>query len=204
MTSLGMDLAAVLGGILGREKPMEGSDDDLLLRSQRGDRNAFSRLVERYQDRAFTLARNLTGDSSQGEDLAQEAFLRAYRALDSFQVGRPFYPWLVTILRNLARNRLRSRVPVPVEVGEGAAEPVARAPGPEARVEANWDRASLRQEVSRLPAVYREVVVLRYLQDRRVREVAELLGIPESTVKTYLFRARELLRQRWIEKEGRR
>lgn len=197
MSTVALQLASLLGRALGLDRePPEGSDEALVRAGKQGDHACFARLVERYQDRAYTLARRLTGDPEEARDLAQEAFLRAYRALDRFQEGRPFYPWLVTILRNLVRNRARRRPPMPVAVGPEGADPVASAPGPEDLVGARMDRARLEAEVARLPLRYREVVVLRYLRDRSVKQVASLLGLPEGTVKTYLFRAREILRRR--------
>lgn len=179
------------------DAPTEGSDDDLIRRGKRGERDAFARLVHRYQDRAFTLARRLTGDAAAAEDLAQEAFLQVYRNLARFEEGRPFLPWFTTILRNLARNRARKRVPTPVEVGVDAHDPVdSQAADPPARAEAAERRRQVEVEVAALPERYRDVVALRYLEDRSVKEVADLVGIPEGTVKTYLFRARDILRQR--------
>jgi len=190
-------LVGWLQALAGDAPPLEGSDADLIRKGKKGDRNAFARLVHRYQDRAFTLARRLTGDPAQAEDLAQEAFLRVYRSLDRFDESRPFLPWLTTILRNLVRNLARKTLPMPVEVGgEGLDPQDSRAPAPPERAARAERKARVEAEVARLPAKFREVVALRYLEDRPVRQVASLLGIPEGTVKTHLYRAREILRRR--------
>lgn len=187
------------------DAPMQGSDDDLIQRGKKGDRDAFGQLVHRYQDRAFTMARRLTGDPAAAEDLAQEAFLQVYRNLARFEEGRPFLPWFTTILRNLARNRARKQVPTPIEVGgEGRDLIDSQAPGPPEQAAAAERRRQVEVEVAALPEKYRDVVALRYLEDRSVKEVAGLVGIPEGTVKTYLFRARDILRRRlgrWLGKE---
>jgi RNA polymerase sigma-70 factor (ECF subfamily) len=186
------------------DAPTEGSDDDLICRGKKGDRDAFARLVHRYQDRAFTLARRLTGDAAAAEDLAQEAFLQVYRNLARFEEGRPFLPWFTTIIRNLARNRARKAIPMPV--APETLDPVdAGTPGPPERAAASERKRQVEAEVAALPDKYRDVVALRYLEDRSVKEVAGLVGIPEGTVKTYLFRARDILRRRlgrWLGKEA--
>ena len=188
------------------DAPTEGSDDDLIHRGKKGDRDAFARLVHRYQDRAYTLARRLTGERAAAEDLAQEAFLQVYRNLARFEEGRPFLPWFTTIMRNLARNRTRTRVPTPVEVGAGGHDPVdVQTLGPSEQAAAAELGRQVEVEVAALPDKYRDVVALRYLEDRSVKEVAGLVGIPEGTVKTYLFRARDILRRRlgrWLGKEA--
>lgn len=199
MGAVGAELVAWLQALAGPSGAVEGSDEDLIRRGQDGDRDAFGRLVHRYQDRAFSLARRLTGDPAAAEDLAQEAFLQVYRALARFDPDRPFLPWLTTIVRNLARNAARKQVPTPVEVGgDGRELADPRAPSPPEQALRSERRRLVEAEVARLPERYREVVALRYLEDRPVREVAGLVGIPEGTVKTFLFRARDLLRQRLV------
>lgn len=194
---------AVLESLLALEhaqdpcQPLEGSDGDLIRRARGGDRGAFAALVERYSARAFTLARRLAPDAAAAEDLAQEAFLRVYQALDRFDPARPFFPWLVTIVRNLARNELRRRLPEPRgDAGElPGATPRAGEGGPATRVLEADSRREILAALAGLPHQYKEVVALRFLEDRPVKEIAALLAMPEGTVKTLLFRARDMLRR---------
>jgi len=203
LAAVGAEWISWLQALERHDARTEGSDRDLIHRSKKGDRDAFTRLVHRYQDRAFTLARRLTGDPAAAEDLAQEAFLQVYRSLGRFDEERPFLPWFTTLVRNLARNRARRRIPLPVGAGGEELDPVdAEAPGPPERAAAAERKRRIEAEVARLPPKYREVVALRYLEDRSVKDVAAALELPEGTVKTYLFRARDLLRRRlggWLE-----
>ena len=159
---------------------------------------AFEELVSRYQGRLVTLFRHLLGNHEQAEDLAQEVFLRVYRARDSYRPGAKFATWLFTIASNLCRNRLRYRryhpVYSPPEEMSGGGDPAV--------VVSREDRwARIRRGLDRLPAAYRAPIVLRYYNDLSYQEIAEVLSLPEGTVKTRLHRGKALLKQA-IEENG--
>jgi RNA polymerase sigma factor (sigma-70 family) len=161
-----------------------------------GDTESFRPLVERYQLPVRGLLQRLTGNAEDARELAQEAFLRAYRKLASFDVERPFGAWIRTIATNLARDRLR-------RVARG--EPRARAtigdrasgeagPVDEAARAEESDR--LRQAVASLEDEARRLVEMRYFEGLSLAEVAERTGVPRNTLKVRLFRLRkELLRR---------
>jgi RNA polymerase sigma-70 factor (ECF subfamily) len=177
-----------------------------------GDRNAFGRLVNKYGDSLFNLARRLTGSDQDAEDLAQEAFLRAYAGLRDFRVGSRFHPWLYTITLNLCRNHLRRRsilrwVPLQgVRGGEAQPEldPPAEASNPEQALLGAEGEARLQAAVAALPLKYREVFLLRQSEGLTYDAIAELTGLPLGTVEVRLFRARKRLLAALEAQPGRR
>jgi RNA polymerase sigma-70 factor (ECF subfamily) len=171
----------------------EATERRLIGLAQRGDPAAFSQLVAHYQQVVFNIAYRLTGDRQEAEDVAQEAFVRAYEALDRFELGRPFAPWLCRIATNAALNQIKRRRP---EVGVEDVAPLAdAAPGPEARAIANDASARLRAAIATLPPHYCAAIELRHFQGLSYQEMSAALGAPLSDVKSWLFRARRRLRQ---------
>lgn len=169
-------------------------EDEVWVERARGDAEAFAELVRRYQDRLYRLAMRMTGDAAAAEDLTQEAFLRAYRALPRFREGAAFAPWLYRIATNLCLNHRQRRRPLPnAEEGWSAST--------EEVVERREIQAAVQRALLRLPRHYRVVVVLRHLHDLSYQEIATALELPLGTIKTHLFRARSWL-QRELQKEG--
>jgi RNA polymerase sigma-70 factor (ECF subfamily) len=179
----------------------------LVYRSLRGDDNAFASLVYAHQTAVFNIAYRLTGDREVARDLTQETFLRAFRALDTFDQNRPFAPWLYRIATNLSINWVkRAQVPtVPLDSrlstdeadGERLQIPDLSAE-PAANLERTETQAWIRREILMLPPDYRAVVELRHFQELSYQEISETLNLPLGTVKTRLFRARRLLRNRLV------
>lgn len=164
-----------------------------------GRTEAFRRLVDRYTDVVHRLAHRLLRDETEAEDATQEIFLKAFDALDRFQAGRRFYPWLYTIAFNhlrtmTARRDHRERAArLPYE-DRVAASDAGRAIGePEHELLRREGERELRGAIDRLPPHYREVVILRQFEELSVAEVAAIMEIPEGTVKTYLHRAKQAL-----------
>lgn len=173
------------------------SDRDLVLRTRQGDVNAFGELVQRHQRAVFNVCYRLLGDRHEAEDLTQEAFIRAYQRLDTFDVERPFGPWVRRVAANLCLNHLERRRPLSLPLdGERSLALQAPSTGPEAALERaeQWDR--LRAAIRALPPHYRAVIELRHFQELSYAEIAEALGISLGNVKTYLFRARKQLARR--------
>ncbi len=183
------------------------TESELATAARMGRTDAFGALVQRHQAYVFTIANRLMHDRQEALDLTQEAFLRAYSALNSFDPRRPFGPWIARIVTNLALNRLAVRggrsVPLRDESAEAAEDAsVGAVVLPDERTEP--ERLYLRSEqqdrvraaVAALPAPYRTAIVLRHFQEYSYEEIAAALAIPLSDVKSHLFRARRMLRAR--------
>jgi RNA polymerase sigma-70 factor, ECF subfamily len=184
---------------------MEGrpeEDSELFALAQRGDLAAYEEIVQRYQQVAFRAAYVITGSAADAEDAAQDAFIKAYRALDRFRAGANPRPWLLRIVANEARNRVRSsgrRQQLELRLTEGF-RPGDAAPSPEAAAVAGEDRRALLELVNSLSEDDRLVVASRYFLELSGEETAAALGIPEGTVKSRLSRALARLRSRLEEK----
>ncbi|HEV2140071.1 MAG TPA: sigma-70 family RNA polymerase sigma factor [Candidatus Dormibacteraeota bacterium] len=180
---------------------MEGrpaDDSSLIARAQRGDTAAYEEIVQRYQQVAFRTAYVVTGSAADAEDAAQEGFVKAYRALDRFRAGAELRPWLLKIVANEARNRVRSsgrRQRLELHLTEDF-RPGDAAPSPEAVVVATDERRRLLELVNGLSDEDRLVIASRYFLELNGEETAAALGIPEGTVKSRLSRALGRLRAR--------
>lgn len=158
---------------------------------------SFEPLVRAYQDRLYSFALRLCGRREDAEEVAQDAFVRAYRALKAYPADRirglALKAWLYRITLNVARNRLRGRrrVFVPLEAWDAQDDPAGR---PDARLESRRRRADLATLVAGLPERYRNAIVLRYVEGLRVDEVASILKQPLGTTKSNLHRAVNALR----------
>ncbi len=163
----------------------------------RGDSRAFTDIVDRYTAPLYTLALRMLGDREGSEEAVQEIFLKAYRALPRFQLTRRFHPWMYTIAVNHLRTELRRRSVRRRRSAEAAVERLpSREQGPsELTLRREGERLAEEALLSLRPE-YRSVFVLRQVEGLPVSEVAEILGLPEGTVKTRLHRARaELARE---------
>jgi len=173
---------------------MEGrpaDEPDVIARAQRGDTSAYEEIVQRYQQIAFRTAYVITGSAADAEDAAQEAFVKAYRALGRFRPGAEVRPWLLRIVANEARNRLRSagrRHRLELRLSEGF-RPGDAAPSPEAVAVAGDERRRLLEMVNAMSEDDRLVIASRYFLQLSGEETAAALGIPEGTVKSRLSRA---------------
>jgi RNA polymerase sigma factor (sigma-70 family) len=175
-------------------RPLE--DAELIERARSGEVAAYAELVRRYQDVAVRTAHVISPDGD-AEDAAQEAFIKAYRALPRFRLGSPFRPWILQIVANEARNRRRSagrRAGLALRAAEDRPSDDA-APSPESAVLAHERQEALLAAVNALRDEDREVIGARYFLELSEAETAEALGIPRGTVKSRLSRALERLRQ---------
>jgi RNA polymerase sigma-70 factor (ECF subfamily) len=173
-------------------------EEELVERARRGDGDAFGELVLAHQRIAFRTAYLLLGNSADAEDAAQVGFVKAWQALPRFRRGAPFRPWLLAIVANEAKNRLRAggrraglleRAAVETGVSGDAA------PSPENELERGEQRARLRAALGTLNDDQRLTVGLRYLLDLDEAEVAAILGVRRGTVKSRIARALERLRE---------
>ncbi len=173
-------------------------DAELVRRTLGGDERAFGRLVERYQGLLMLVAYRRGGRPSECEDVVQEAFVRAYRALATLQKPDRFRSWVARLVSNVALDRVRRRSPVvsfDQDSGLIEALPPGRAPRPSARVEKAEERRRLIEAIERLPEIYQVPVVLRHVEGLPYREIAGRLGLREDALRKRIHRAGILLEQ---------
>ncbi|HXG34624.1 MAG TPA: RNA polymerase sigma factor [Bryobacteraceae bacterium] len=180
-------------------------EEALVARAQAGDAQAFAELVERYERKIFRLARHITGNDEDAEDVLQETFLKAYENLPGFQGQSKFYTWLVRIAVNEALMKLRRRKTAKVvsldETIDTGEETMAREiavweDNPEEQYSREELRRILEEAIESLAPLYRTVFVLRDVDELSTEETAEALGISVPAVKSRLLRARLQLRDK--------
>ena len=176
-------------------RPLE--DSELVERARRGDEDAYEELVRAYQGIAFRTAYVIAGSASDAEEAAQEAFVKAYRALGRFRPGSPFRPWLLRIVANEARNRRRSAGRRAALSLRAAAEESSggAAPSPEGVVLAGEERERLLEAVNGLREEERLVIACRFFLELSEEETAAALDVRLGTVKSRTSRALEHLRE---------
>jgi len=168
---------------------VQASGEDILVeRARRGDSAAFEELVLAYQSLAFRTAFVIAGDTADAEEAAQDAFVKAHRALGRFRTGEPFRPWLLAIVANEARNRRRTRARR-AALALRAAELGAPSDDPEEAALATERRERLLTAVERLRDDDRDVLACRYFLELSEAETAAALGIAHGTVKSRTHRA---------------
>lgn len=180
--------------------PADGTESDsrLIEEFRGGDRQAFDRLVERYRRDIYRIAYRMTGNHEDADDVAQETFLRAYRALGSFRGDASLKTWLFRIAMNLAINIGRSRSSHRTEdrdldlMPEGSAH---EGPAGEQRLLAREEAARVRGAVASLPPRQKQVVLLRMYEEMAFREIAWVLDCPIGTAKANFFHAMNNLRK---------
>ena len=160
-----------------------------------GDRQAFGQIVRRHQKRLFRFVYGLLGDFDQAEDIVQDAFVKAYGALGSFEAGRDFYPWLSTIARNLALNLMarEKRTESLDRIHEHGFDPPSGDLGPLEQLTTSESQQRFYVALKALPEQYRTVFVLRHFEEMSYEDIAAQLKIPPGTVDSRLYRARQLL-----------
>ena len=161
-----------------------------------GDTAAFSNLVEAYQKPVYNLAYRMLGNSVEAEDAAQEAFIRAYTRLDTYDPSRKFSSWMLSIASHYCIDVLRRRRITLLSIEElppMANVSMPRSAHPEHVVARGQVADQVQQLLGTLPEHYRTPIILRYWYDMSYREIAETMGVTESTIKTRLHRARARL-----------
>lgn len=171
----------------------------------------FELLALPHLDAAYNLARWLAGNASEAEDVVQEAYLRAYRYFDAYQ-GGDMRVWLLTIVRNCFSTWARQKRPgrmnymaeLPMEDTSSPQEPLWTSPpsDPEAELLRGADAGRLNVLMARLPSDYREVLLLREVEELSYREIATIVGVPVGTVMSRLARARATLRRHWFAEDA--
>ena len=174
---------------------MSASEDQSAVeRVLAGDISAFEGIVRRWQAPLINLAYRFCHDRGRAEEMAQEAFLRAFRALNQWRKDAVFSTWLFALATNLYRSELR-RIPARTMSLDEVAEP-ADTRASDGGLEDRDRNSAVRRAVLNLPSKYREALILFYFHDMDVTAAARSLSLPEGTVKARLFRGRELLRSK--------
>lgn len=199
-----LDAGKVLARSVPRSRPEGASaihnadlteDTALVRRALAGDQEAFATIVEKYKDPVFNVAYRMLGNPTEAEDVAQETFVRAYTQLRTYQEGRRFSTWLLSIASHLSIDQLRRRrfLALPLENAPFLEWIADLGAGPEQAALQLEASDEMQKVLSVLPPKYRTVLVLRYWYDLSYEEIAEMLGLTSALVKARLHRARELV-----------
>ncbi len=185
---------------------MEPSDEELVAKVKKGDRGAFESLVNRHQKMVFNLAYRMLGDREDAEDAAQESFIRLYHSVARFRGRAKFTTWLYRIVSNVCLSKLRatctrqSFVELDAETEIIYSELTNWKRTPENILLKEEFKQTVRELVRSLPPPYRAVITLYHLEGFSYAEIGQILNLPEGTVKTHLFRAREALKKAVLER----
>ena len=189
---------------------VQAEDESLVRETLAGNQASFQLLVERYQDRIFSLARHYTRNAVDVEDLVQDTFLKAYSRLDTFQRQSSFFTWLYRIAVNTILDGIKRRSRSPVRAvedpeavgapGDPRAVGAPRISGPSAGMEREEIARITQGILEEMPEIFRAVLVMREFEDLSYQEMAEVLQISIGTVESRLFRARARFKERLLQK----
>lgn len=178
---------------------MSGDDDVTVERAQRGDREAFAELVRKYQRRVYSTAFHITGNHGDADDVAQDAFIRAFRGLPRFDGQSAFFTWLYRIVVNVALNAVRARkrnASEPLEAGGPGEHRPTPGIDPARNAEARAEARRVLEALAQLTPSLRVTLVLAAVEEMPYREIAAVMECPEGTVAWRVNQARKLLRQK--------
>ncbi len=178
------------------------NDKDLIEAILSGNQQAFAEFLQRYKNLVRHIVVRMVANPTDREDLGQEIFCKIYRHLDSFRFASKVSTWVAKIAYNACINHLQKKK-IPLFADDEAAEDSTTAKqfrsfeaSPVEKLEQKIDAADVHRAIEQLPCHYRTVVTLFHLQQMSYREISEIMGLPEGTVKSYLFRARKILRHK--------
>jgi RNA polymerase sigma-70 factor (ECF subfamily) len=172
----------------------EEDDPTLVLRCREGDRHAFEQLVLRYQRPVFNVALRMLRDRQDAMDVAQTTFLKAFEHLGDYDPAFRFYSWIYRIAINESLNALGARKPL---TGLGGEE-VDGTPGPERQADGEQTRRAIEDALMQIKPELRSVITLRHFMQLSYEDMADILHLPEKTVKSRLYSARQALRERLL------
>jgi len=167
-----------------------------------GDKDAFAKLVEKYQRPVYSVCYRMLGTPTAAEDAAQEAFIRAYQALDRYDPNRSFATWLLSIASNYSIDQLRKKKVTILSMDNETYSwmaPPDPGPSPEKAALEKEKQALVQAILAELPETDRAAIILQFWHDYSYEEIAETLGLSSSAIKSRLFRARRLMAEKWQE-----
>jgi len=170
----------------------------------KGDQRAFAEIVDLYKDKLYHLAYRMTGNRQGSEDVVQETFLRVYKNLDRYDENQKFSTWIYRIATNICIDQLRKRKAIYSLDAESSdhegLDGYAMLPSddrtPESELLLSETQRIIHGAIATLPVKYKSIMILRYLQDLSLQEIADVLEMPVTTVKTRVHRGREFLRKK--------
>lgn len=180
------------------------TDQEMIARCKKGDREAFNELMIKYQKQVFNTAYGMLSDYEDASDAAQEIFVKVYRSIASFKGQSSFTTWLYTICRNVCNDMLRKRqkrgFTISIDTEEDEENPVSELPSegptPEESYEMNERQRLVREAISSLSPEYREIILYSDIEQLSYDEIAKILKCPNGTVKSRLNRARNALKKK--------
>lgn len=172
----------------------------LIAKARDGDKKAFGKLVEHYQNRIFSVAFGIVGTRHDAEDIAQDTFVKAYQSIGGLKTEAAFYGWLVRIAINTSINYKKSGHEIQMVPLDAISEPAYQGETPDAYVENRAGMERVEALLTELPPEHRAVLVLREIEGLPYEEIAAMLDIPLGTVKSRINHAREKLRRAVKEK----
>lgn len=201
-----MSIAAAPASFEGAQDFNSASDCDLVATAVAGIDGSFDELVRRYQRPISAYVYRMVGNYESALDLTQEIFIKVYSSLRRYRAEFKFSTWIYKIAHNAAvdhlrRNSTRAQSLISASGSDQFELPVKSSrPSPEQESERKERQIKIEAVVRTLPANYRELIILRHAQDLTYEEIVEVTGLPLGTVKNRLFRAREMMRQQFVEK----
>jgi RNA polymerase sigma-70 factor, ECF subfamily len=192
------------GRMVPARKPDDNPDIELINAAREGDEGAYTRLMELHQDRVYASVLRQVRDEHRAADITQETFIQAFRALDTYETRARFSTWLYRIAMNVLTSHFRherahkrgGQAPRASLNSENAIEPDSGTRRPDELAEAGDTGAQVRRAIDELEPEFRDVVLMRDLQDMSYDEISDLLGIPPGTVRSRLHRARDRLKEK--------
>ena len=176
---------------------MENTDIPLIQRCLANDSGAFEELLNRYKNQIFSFIFRMIRNPEDAEDLAQDTFIKAFRGLNSYNPSYPFITWLFRIAHNTCVDFLRAKKPQILSIDDENTPDIADGPDSTHKtVELKLQQEDAEKLLAALPPLYSEVLLLQFREDMPIHQIAEILQIPEGTVKVRLFRAKALIRKR--------
>lgn len=184
------------------------TDNEIISRCQKGDRETFNVLMETYQSRVFNIAYGMLSDYDEASDASQEIFIKVYKSISSFKGQSSFTTWLYVICRNVCNDMLRKRQRRGIQVSiysedednNRVREIESNMPTPEERMEMNECQLAVKEAIDSLKPEYREILLYADMKQLSYEEVAKILKCPVGTVRSRLNRARSALRKKLSDK----
>ncbi|MEK7449740.1 MAG: RNA polymerase sigma factor [Planctomycetota bacterium] len=172
---------------------------EIIKQCRQGAPEAFKKLVEKFQQKAYGIACNIIRDRELARDISQESFIRVYRSLHRFDLNKKFSPWFYQIVVNLCFDYLRKVKTRKEVMGESAINGLPDGPhsNPAQQIIRAEERNKINNVLAKLPVKYQEVLILRDMQNFSSQESAQILNCNETTVRWRLFKAREKFKEKW-------